>query len=219
MITGVIVQARLTSSRLPRKVLMKLDGKPVLQHVLERAKAINGADWVICAYPKGQDEIGDLALKLGCETFAGPEHDVLERYWLTAKKFSLEVIVRVTADCPLLHPTVSHDVIRLRERNGVDYASNVYPERTFPKGFDTEVFTWAALDHAYRFAPEVYDHQHVTPFLQRDEEISKALLRQPIDESEVNYCVDEPGDIERLEKLMRAWKQVSLREVDVVARH
>lgn len=212
--TGIICQARLTSKRFPRKVFAKLDGKPVLQHVLERAKLIDGVDLVICAYPAGQDEIERLARKLGCKTFGGPEHDVLERYWMAAKAFNLDVIVRVTCDCPLLHPVVSHDVIRLRERNGLDYASNLYPERTFPKGFDTEAFTWDALDHAHSFAVSAYDREHVTPYLQRDDEISKALLRQPVDESEINYCVDLPGDIERIEKLMRAWKQVSLRGVE-----
>lgn len=219
MTTGIIVQARLTSSRLPRKVLMKLGGKPVLQYVLERARATEGADLVICAYPEGQEEIGELARKLGCETFVGPEHDVLERYWLTATHFNLDIIVRVTGDCPLLHPVVSHDVIRLRERNGVDYASNCYPERTFPKGFDTECFTWGALDYAHSFASDDYDREHVTSILQRDDEITKALLRQGVDESGINYCIDEPNDIERLDKIIRAWKQASLTEMEIVTRH
>ena len=228
-LTGIIAQARMTSKRLPGKVLMKLDGKPVLHHVMERAKLIKGADVIICAYPEKQDEIGDLARSLGCEAFAGPEHDVLKRYWLAALKFELDVIVRVTCDCALLHPGVSADVIKLRDREGVDYASNLYPERTFPKGFDTEVFTWDALDYAHSytwdpldansFAVDDYDREHVTPLLQSDDKISKALLRQPVDESEVNYCVDEPGDIERIEKLMHAWKQVSLRELESAASH
>jgi len=203
---GVIAQARMTSQRFPGKTIFPLCGKPVLQHVLERANRIEGVDIVICAFPEGEvsDPIRDICRKLDVATFAGPEHDVLKRYWQAANIYELDVIMRITGDCPMINPVVCADVLKLLQDEGVDYASNVHPSRTFPKGYDCEVFTWECLDATHKLARSKYNREHVTAFMQKHDGIAKALLRQPIDESEVNLCVDFPEDIGRLEALIGA---------------
>lgn len=230
---GVIIQARMTSNRFPGKSLALLAGKPVIQHVVERAKLIRGPIKikkpvkVIVAVPDTPESEPLLNLvtdKLGVDNFCGPEHNVLERYMGAANFFKLDIIMRVTGDCPLIDPKVCSEVLQLLLWRKVDYASNVYPERTFPKGLDCEVFTYDALEVAYvvnkhnfnslathqtlELEQLRYDQEHVTPFMQRITDFQKALVKKVDnglfdDQSKLNYCVDYPEDIKRLEKIIR----------------
>lgn len=194
----------MTSKRFPGKVLAQLAGKPVLQRVLEQVKAVPGADLVICAYPAGEVSrpIEALCKTLDVRTFAGDEHDVLGRYWLAAKENGLDVIMRCTADCPFLEPSLCEKVLKLLlgDKN-LDYTSNMYPTRTFPKGLDCEVFTWRCLDLTHASTTQPYDREHVTPYMQRSNAFNRGLISQDFDESEINLCVDYPEDIERIERL------------------
>jgi spore coat polysaccharide biosynthesis protein SpsF len=205
MTVGIIVQARMTSKRFPGKVLETLLGKPVLQHVLERVKAVSNADVVVCAYPAADASrpIEDLCKSLNVVTFAGDEHDVLGRYWQAAKANCLDVVMRCTADCPFLNPAACGQVLELLlNDNRLDYASNIYPTRTFPKGLDCEAFTWRCLDSAHKVATDPYDREHVTPYIQRESGFNRGLIKQDVDESEMNLCIDYPEDIDRLEGLI-----------------
>lgn len=162
--TGVIVQARIGSSRLPGKVLMRLGDRTVLAHVLERCLAICGIDVVCCAVPDGpaDDRVAEEARRSGAEVFRGSETDVLDRYYRAAATFRLDVILRVTADCPLLDPGVCGDVLSLRSAAGADYVCNNLPP-SWPHGLDCEAMTFAWLERAAHEASQPYEREHVTP--------------------------------------------------------
>lgn len=204
-----------------------LAGKPVLQHVIERCKQIKVADncdkKIIVAVPDTPESEPMLQLvdQLDVHNFCGSENNVLERYYQAAQFFKLNVIMRITADCPLINPLVCEEVLNIFATDRVDYASNVYPKRTFPKGLDCEVFSFECLEATYTIVTEAsnldriheinimsisrakQNQEHVTSFMQDTSGITKACLRQKKDKSHQNLCVDEPQDIEVLEKYLQ----------------
>ncbi len=173
MKTLMIVQARMTSSRLPGKVLKTVLGKPLLEYQIERLRKIrNVTEIVIATTINATDQpIIDLCRQLGVATFRGPEDDVLARFYEAATGYRGETIVRVTADCPLIDPQVSEGVIQffLDQRRQYDYVSNTR-RLTFPRGLDTEVFSFKTLEEAYREADRPEDREHVTVFMYRQPE-------------------------------------------------
>lgn len=188
---AVIVQARLSSKRFPGKALAELHGKPILQHVIERAEQIGPK--VILATP-------DLTLATQSYVkryFLGSEHDVLGRFYKCAQAYDLDIIVRITGDCPLLRPEFCRALIDLYHSAGVSYAA-IAEGKTFPKGYGCEVFSRTALDLANAMATDPYDREHVTPWI--EDHCHKAYLTQEIDEAHMNYCVDTIEDLERLRR-------------------
>ncbi len=191
MKTAVIIQARLGSKRFPRKVLADLNGKTVLRHVLDRASEIGPP--VILATPDRN------LCTPGIRCFVGPEDDVLKRYLMAANAYSVEIIVRITADCPLLRPDLCRKVLELYEKSGASYAAIGWP-MTFPKGYGCEVFSRETLALADKFATDPYDREHVTPWIEQN--LKCAYLTQENDEAHLNYCIDIPADLERLRGIM-----------------
>lgn len=165
-----IIQARMGSTRLPGKVLKNLAGKCVLEHVVERVKLVRSVDEVIVATSNKRADgvIEELCLRNGVACFRGSEEDVLGRFYHAAVQFGAEIIVRVTADCPLIDfQTVDLLVAQLR-REHLDYIS-VEVEK-IPLGLPSEVFTFAALKRAYFEARNTYDKEHVTSYIYANEE-------------------------------------------------
>jgi spore coat polysaccharide biosynthesis protein SpsF len=214
--TAVILASRINSKRFPRKVMTPLCGRPMLWHVLARAKRIPGVDFVIVAIPEAQEnkEIGDYAMTLGCDVFIGKgieEDDVLTRVHRAAYHFGVELIVRVTHDCPLLDPKVSGEVVALAERlsrqhypGALVYASNCYPERTYEKGLDTEAFPFNTLDQANIHTPIGPWREHVTPWMQTTAKVLKGSIRSLAPErAKENWCVDFVEDVKTVERIMR----------------
>ena len=171
MTVACIVQARLGSSRLPAKVLLPLPtGRTVLEEVLHRCKQIPGVDVVVCAIPDTAENdilasvldemFRDESWSYGIEqaVVRGPEHDVLARYVKAAEAVKADVIMRITADCPLVDPEVCGQVLALAKEREAGYASNVWPDRTFPQGFDCEVFTRHVLHLAHKEIPPFYEN-------------------------------------------------------------
>jgi len=199
--TGVVIQARMTSKRLPGKVLMPLAGKPVLERVIERAKLIPFVDVVIVAFPAADESIPiyQLCNSLGIACASGSEDDVLSRYYDAAQMYGLDTIIRICADSPFVDPIVAGEVLALLKAENLDYCSNVFPKRTYPKGFDVEAFSYDCLEAAHLMA---HYREHVTVFMQKRRGIRRANVRQKVDRSGLNLCVDEPHDIERLEKML-----------------
>ena len=165
MRTVCIVQARLGSKRLPGKVTLPLNGHTVIGEVLTRCKRIPGVDEVVCAIPLGESELRQEAEKY-CRVSCGPEDDVLRRYAIAAEVFEADIVMRITGDCPLISPELCGAVLRGLMRTGASYASNIDP-RTFPRGLDCEVFTREMLEKATSEATDLYDREHVTPWMQR----------------------------------------------------
>lgn len=208
-VVGVIIQARMTSARFPGKSMAILQGKPVIEHVIRNCQLIRPVHKVILAVPDTEDSEPMLALasSLGVENFCGSEHDVLNRYVEAARLYNLDVIMRITGDCPFIMPTVCSEVLQLLLWRKLDYASNICPIRTYPKGMDCEVFTRDCLDACYVLAENdiepaklvSYNHEHVTPWMQDNKQLKKVNVVQKENASHINLCVDTPEDLVRLE--------------------
>ncbi len=219
MTTGIIVQARMTSTRFPGKVLHMLAGKTVLERVLERAKLVAGADAVIVAFPADDASIPIYTEVMGIPgifSASGSETDVLSRYYDAALKYGLDTIVRITSDCPFIDPIIISGLIAYRNRFGADYASNVFPRRTYPKGLDCEAFTFDCLEAAHVSTDDPYCREHVTPWMQRTDGIKRVNMVDKEDKSDINLCVDHPADIDRLEELLA---NGTLKEIEYATRH
>ncbi len=198
MKTVAIIQARIGSKRLPGKVMADVAGKPLLRRVLDRAAAIQGVDQVVLATTSSEHErpLIELAKNCAIEVFAGSEVDVLDRYYQAALAFSAEAIVRITADCPLLDPAVSSQVLERFVQDAYDYVSNIHPP-TFPDGLDTEVFSFGALERAWREGTLASEREHVTPYIWKNP--SKFLIFNVANDrylSSLRWTVDEPADLE-----------------------
>lgn len=188
------------SSRLPGKVLADLGGRPVVQHVVSRAAAIDGVDDVVLAIPEGADDdpLDSAARGLDVRVLRGHPTDVLSRYYAAARATNADAIVRITADCPLLDPAISGRVVERFQAGNADYVSNVHPP-TFPDGYDTEVMTRDALETAWREASDPYEREHVTPFIwKRAERFRVANVLSHEDRSSWRLTLDTAEDLERL---------------------
>ena len=189
------------SSRFPGKVMADIGGVPVIWHVLRRCLDIEGSDVVILAVPdeRRSTMIAQVAQLLGISVFRGPEYDVLLRYLGAARAFELEVIMRITGDCPCLNPKICSEVLALAKRPGIHYASNVYPKRTYERGLDCEAFKRETWEMAAQRAFNRYDREHVTPWMQHTDSVIKACIESgdPA-RANVNLCVDLQSDLENL---------------------
>ncbi|MGQ0534485.1 MAG: cytidylyltransferase domain-containing protein, partial [Methanobacteriota archaeon] len=193
----VIVQARFGSTRLPGKVLAEVGGRPVLIHVLQRAAAIEPRARVVLATTEAaaDDATAAAAERAGFAVFRGSEDDVLDRYYQAWRRFGGDPVVRVTADCPLLDPSVSRRVLDRVLRGDVEYASNLRPN-SYPDGLDTEVATGAALECAWGEAERRADRENVMPYIWlRPERFRIANVVGERDLSERRWTVDEPEDL------------------------
>lgn len=196
--TVAIIQARMRSTRLPGKVLKDLMGKPMLAHVIERATAIPGVSKVVVATSSDPDDgpIVDLAKELGIGAFTGSHDDVLDRYYQAARTFGADVIMRLTADCPMLDPSVCGSVLARYACGDVDYVSNVHPA-SFPDGLDTEVFSFTAVEQAWREATLRSEREHVTPYIwNHPTKFRLGNVANGVDLSQHRWTVDEPRDLD-----------------------
>jgi len=194
------------SSRLSGKVLALLGGSPVLWHVTTRAAQARTVDQVVVATSDqpGDDSIAGWCAAEGVSCVRGPETDVLSRYALAAEASAADVVVRVTADCPLLSPAVLDLVVDARAASGADYASNTLA-RGFPHGLDVECFTRATLNSAATEALDPEEREHVTPFVyNRPERFRLASVAAPEDWSWLRWTLDTATDLQALEAIIAA---------------
>jgi spore coat polysaccharide biosynthesis protein SpsF len=168
MKTVVVLQARCGSTRLPRKVLLPLGGRPLLERLLERVTCARTADAVVVATTTdpADDEVAALSRVAGVACLRGHPTDLLDRHYRVAAETRADVVVKVPSDCPLVDPQVVDRVVTAHlEANGrFDYTSNLHPE-SYPDGSDVEVMTFDALARAWREADRPYEREHTTPFL------------------------------------------------------
>lgn len=193
-----IIQARVGSSRLPRKVIERVGDKTLIWHVIQRVKESKLIDKIVLATtPNEKDKILlEKAKEYGVEGFAGSENDVLDRYYQAAKKFKGDVIVRITGDCPLIDSKVVDRVIQRFMEEEADYMSNINPP-TYPDGLDVEVFSFAALEKAWKEATLVSEREHVTPYIRKNPQIFQIKnLENDEDLSSMRWTVDEERDLE-----------------------
>lgn len=204
----VVIQARVGSTRLPRKALADIAGRPMVAHVVERANAIPGIAGVVLAttVSPADDALEAFARNAGLDCVRGSEDDVLDRFLVAARKTKAEAVVRITGDCPLLDPMVSGQVLAkyLALRPGVDYVSNVHPP-TYPDGLDTEVVSVGALEAAARETRLSSDREHVTPYIwSRPERFRLTNVAHEKDLSEHRWTVDTEADLKFVRELFEA---------------
>jgi len=204
--TVAIIQARMGSTRLPRKVLRVLAGETVLGHVVHRAQAVARIDEVVVATTTApaDDAIVAEASRLGVRATRGSEDDVLDRYYQAAKVSGAERIVRITSDCPLLDPGVVDAMLAQFDAlaaagTPVDYLSNSVTRR-FPRGLDAEIFGFDVLARAHAEAHAPAEREHVTPYFYRHpERFSIAQHAPERDLSQHRWTLDTEDDWRFLE--------------------
>jgi spore coat polysaccharide biosynthesis protein SpsF len=205
----VIVQARMTSTRLPGKVLADLAGRPMLAQQLVRLRQSRETDDFVIATTLNatDDPLVDLARREGVRWFRGDEPDVLSRIAGAAREAKADVVVRVTADCPLIDAGELDRVIReLQEHaNEADYAANVI-ERTYPRGLDTEAFFRDTLERIDRLARSREAREHVTWFINRErlELFIRRSVRDTENNSDLRWTVDAAEDLEVVRKIFES---------------
>lgn len=205
-----VTQARLGSTRLPNKVLMKIDNKTLLELHLNRVMAsAHIGELIVATTTESNDQkIVDYVSGLGIASFRGSEEDVLDRFYQCVKDKNADYIVRLTSDCPLIDSDLIDKVINFTIENKLDYGSNVL-NPSYPDGQDVEVFKFSALKKAWRNATLTSDREHVTPYIWRNSTfLGKDLFQsdnfeEGYDFNRIRMTVDESVDFELVSSLVK----------------
>lgn len=197
--TLAVIQARLGSTRLPRKALMDIGGRTMIQRVVGCVSRMRGLDGLVVCVPIGDLELIEHLDRDGVPVVTGPEHDVLARFVRAAG--DAETLMRVSGDCPLWQPTIAEQVLALyHARLGCEYAWNVSPG--YVDGTDCEIFSRDLLHWAHREAVTVSDREHVTPWMRRHVAVATLPAKPGITE-QLKTSVDTLDDLERVRAMCR----------------
>ncbi len=205
MILG-IVQARVSSSRLPEKVISPLLGKPMILRQIERLKRINQLDRLILATSNdaSDNRLAEICAQEGVECFRGNLDDVLDRFYQAALTCRPDYIVRLTGDCPLADPELIDKVITFFFAGSYDYGCNCL-EPSYPDGLDVEIFRFSCLEDAWKEATLPSQREHVTPFIhQQPDRYRIACMKSEVDLSGLRWTVDEPADFDFVTRIYEA---------------
>ena len=201
-----IIQARIGSSRLPGKVMQKIsENKRVIDFVVDQLQESKKIEKIIVAIP---DEIEDNItydhlISRNISTFRGSLNNVLDRYYQCAKSNSSSIIIRITADCPLIDPQIVDSVITKFIENKYDYVANTHP-RTFPYGTETEVFSFDALKICWEETNDKYDKEHVTSYFYKNPDKFKiGNFSQNTNQSNYRWTVDYEEDLKLVKKIVQ----------------
>lgn len=205
MVTAII-QARMGSTRLPGKTMKDIVGKPMLWHMINRLRRSKLIEkMIIATTTKERDRvILEFAEKNELESYAGSEEDVLDRYYQAAKKYGAETIVRATPDCPLIDPELVDRIIGyyLENEDKLDYVNNGL---SFPDGvLETEVFSFTALEKAWREARLASEREHVSPYIWKNPGIFRiATIENEKDLSHIRLVVDDEKDFQLVSEIFQ----------------
>lgn len=212
-----VVQARMTSTRFPGKVLADLGGRPALALLLARLREARELDGIVLATSTepSDDPVAELAPHAGAQLVRGPLHDVLERFRLAAKASEPDAVARITGDSPFICPEVVDAVVARWRVTGEDLVTNSIEPRSFPSGLDVEVIARPALEVAAAEASEPIEREHVTPFLRRHPyrfSHARVDLDPPCPDARLD--LDTPADLEDLRAVLaRVGQQAGLEEL------
>lgn len=202
----VIIQARMTSTRLPGKILKQVGGEPMLKQQIKRLRQCESVDEIVIATTvnAADDAVVELAEAENLSFFRGDEFDVLGRYVGAAEQANADVVVRVTADCPLIDPQVTDSIINelIKHAADCDYASNTF-ERTFPQGLDVEAFFLDTLLRANRLgkSPAAREHVTVAIYSEKPDLFLCRSVADTEDNSDLRLTVDTENDLELIRRL------------------
>jgi spore coat polysaccharide biosynthesis protein SpsF len=212
-----IIQARMSSSRLPGKVLLDIAGQPMLARVVARTSRATSVDQVLVATTTdaSDDPVAACCDSMGISYTRGSLHDVLDRYHQAASQAKADAVVRITGDCPVIDPALIDDCVKALLDGSFDFTCNRLPppfERTYPIGLDTEVCTFTALEKAWNESTETFHREHVMPYLYEGVKLSAfsrqlskgisqrgfriAQLHHDPDYGQMRWTVDTPEDLE-----------------------
>ena len=225
-----IIQARMGSSRLPGKVLADITGLPMLARVVERTRRATTVDHVVVATTTEveDDAVTSLCTQRGYDFFRGSLHNVLDRFYQAALLSKAEIVVRITADCPVIDPELIDETVNILSdqskiripQSGIDFAANRLPPpwgRTYPIGLDVEACTFTALERAWKEADQSFQREHVMPYLYEGVELAAvsprlatgfssrgfgiALLNHVPDYGGLRWTVDTRADLEFIRQI------------------
>jgi len=207
MTVGIIVQCRTGSSRLPAKVMMKADDEfLMIDYVINQLKHSKLHDEIVVATTnlKQDDVIFDYVTNRNIPCFRGDEKNVLDRHYQCAKKYAFSTIVRIPSDKPLIDPTIVDSVIEKFQSNSYDYISNFSVDvndnhrfiPSYPSGTEVEIFSFAALENAWKNATSEHDKEHVTPYIYSNlEKFNILTLKSEKDLSQFRWALDYENDL------------------------
>lgn len=202
---GVIIQARMGSSRLPGKVMMKITEKDtVLSFLIQQLSYCKLIDKIVIATTdlREDDLIVKQASDMSVECFRGDALDVLDRYYFCAKKFMFSDIVRITSDCPLIDPQIVDNVIRIFKSNSYDYVTNSL-NRTFPYGTETEAFSFNVLKKTWKNARKPSEREHVTPYIYNHKDLFRIFNVENAENiSHLSWTIDRINDLKLVQNIV-----------------
>lgn len=210
----------MSSTRLPGKVMKPVNGTPmicIIMNALKKSKIISKS-MVVCSDDSNDNVLVECLKKNNIEYFRGSENDVLSRFYYTAEKEKADLVVRITADCPLIDPEIIDKVIHEAVIRKTDYCSNV-GIRTFPRGYDVEVFTFDVLKKMFFETKNMDDREHVTLYIDKNLNLFNTLnitAPQNKQHPEWRICVDMEEDFQLIEKIFEYYKNKDLIKYDDV---
>jgi spore coat polysaccharide biosynthesis protein SpsF len=205
---GIITQARMSSTRLPGKVLKEIKSQSLLTYHLQRLSLSEIPVYIATSNSSDDDPIEKFARAKNVFFFRGDLYDVLSRYYHCAKEYKLDIIIRVTSDCPLIDGHVIKEALKdyMQFENDEIYYSNCL-ERSFPRGMDFEIFSFKLLEQAYNNAKEDSDREHVTPYINKNIQgnvIVKHYLAEE-NNNDLRLTVDMPEDFNLIKELIEKY--------------
>ena len=197
---GIIIQARCDSARFPNKILKDLNAKCILWHVIERCKIMDLPIIVSTTTRSIDDPIIKIVEECKVNFFRGSTNDVLDRFYQTANFFSLDFIIRITGDCPLIDPNESAKVIDSIKTGKYDYVS--LDDTTYPDGLDTEGFSFKSLEKSWNNAKLISEREHVTPYIKNPKnKFNKCIIKFHKNYSYYRLTVDYEDDFQLIKKI------------------
>ena len=205
---GIITQARMTSTRLPGKIFIPVKNQPLIKYHIDRLKWSGFPIFIATTLNETDDVVAEFASMQGVGLHRGSEDNVLSRFYECAEKNKIEVIVRVTSDCPLIDGNIIKDAIAiyLKGEDKNVYFSNTL-KRTFPRGFDFEIFSFSLLKEAYEKATDKSDLEHVTPYINQNKSgfVIIKSYEYASDYSDIRVTVDTPEDLVLIKRLIEEY--------------
>ena len=201
-----IIEARMTSSRLPGKVLLQSAGKPMLEHLVNRLRVVPSLDGIVLATTVNatDDILEEFSRRVGICCYRGSEEDVMARVIEAAEFSDADIVVEITGDCPIIDPQIIEQTIRMFKSHNADYVSNSHI-RSYPDGMDTQVVSLSTLQCSQSMTDDLLDHEHVTLHIRNHPEIFTHvhLVAPPeIHWPELGLTLDEPKDYELLKNII-----------------
>jgi spore coat polysaccharide biosynthesis protein SpsF len=203
-----IVQARMSSKRLPKKSMLDLHGHPVIEWVFRRARKARLLDYLVFAIPRSKqdDPLNDFLEGLGANVFRGDEFDLVDRFYFSAKKWKAAYIVRICADCPFISGSEIDCLVEFFMARELDYAYNNIPENNcYPDGLGAEMVSSVVLEKLYLEVEDPSDREHVTSYIRKNSNTFAIGTFDPADQRlqhpELRLDLDDLQDYERLLKM------------------